>query len=169
MSQILLDSTSRGVTTLCPDGSSQVLVGTVAKDGTGDGARVGVNRIKQWAADLNTMLAALYAASTFSASTSSTLTASQNNFALGAGINRWLATAASGGSSVTGIALASVSDGQSLLVRNVSATDSITFPHLSSSSTSTNQVSCPGGVAFLLPPLTNALLTYITNVWTVTP
>ena len=61
MSQILLDSTSRGVTTLCPDGSSQVLVGTVANDGTGDGARVGVNRIKQWAADLNTMLAALYA------------------------------------------------------------------------------------------------------------
>jgi hypothetical protein len=171
MSQIVLDNTSRGITALCPDGSSQLLVGTVADDGTGDDARVGGNRLKQWAADINAMFAALYSASgfTFSNSVTAALTASQSNMALAAGVNRALLGAAVGGSSVTGFALASVTDGAPLLVRNTSTTDPITIPHLSSASSAANQVSCPAGVAFEIPPQTNCLLSYIVNVWTIIP
>lgn len=50
MPQILLDDPAHA------GGSSQLLVGTVPNDGTGDPARTAGLKLKQWAADLNTML-----------------------------------------------------------------------------------------------------------------
>lgn len=47
---------------LLDDGATQLNVGTTASDGTGDTVRAGGLKMKQWAADINTMNAELYAA-----------------------------------------------------------------------------------------------------------
>jgi hypothetical protein len=54
MPRILLDDPAHS------GASDQLLIGTVANDGTGDQPHVGGQKLKQWAADLNTMTAELY-------------------------------------------------------------------------------------------------------------
>jgi hypothetical protein len=104
----------------------------------------------------------------FAFSISATLAASQNNYAptgyVAGTTNRLLLAAASGGSTITG--LAASSDGCAIYVRNTSATNTITFSHLSGSSTSTNQFSCPQAQSALLAPLSGVLLVYVSNIWT---
>lgn len=103
----------------------------------------------------------------FGASISITLAASQDNLNP-AGItvgttNRIIATPAGGGSTVNGFI--AYPDGSSVLWVNPSATDSITFPYHAGTSTATNQFSTPQGVSAILAPLTNAIITYVTNQW----
>lgn len=52
---------------LLDNGATQLNVGTTANDGTGDTMRAGALKMKQWAADLNTMATELYAVTTGSA------------------------------------------------------------------------------------------------------
>ena len=106
---------------------------------------------------------------TFNASvTDATPGTSTNNYApagYSAGVtNRLLVAAASGGTTITGLLAAP--DGWTLLIRNTSTTDTITFPHLSGSSLAANQFSNSQALGVILPPNTSALLTYISNVWT---
>lgn len=104
----------------------------------------------------------------FTNSVTATLAASQNDYSptgyVAGTTNRMLLAAASGGSTITGLGAAT--DGWTVYVRNTSATDNITFAHLSGSSTAANQFSCPQGVSAILAPLTGLLLTYVSNVWT---
>lgn len=107
-------------------------------------------------------------AAAYAASVSASLAASQNNYAptgFNATKNRLLLAAAGGGSSITGLSATGVADGASLLIRNTSATDSITFPHLSGSSSAANQFSCPNGADAVLQPLAATLVMYIVNKW----
>jgi hypothetical protein len=62
MSQLTLDNPTRGSTTLLsqcspPSTSSQLADGTTVGDGSGDTAFNGARKLKQWAADVNTMMA----------------------------------------------------------------------------------------------------------------
>lgn len=113
-------------------------------------------------------LSSLGSGGSFSNSVTVTLAANQNNY-MPAGwnpgvTNRVLAAAFAGNSTVTGLIAAN--DGFVLLWRNTSATDTIIFAHNSSSSSVGQKFSCPAGGDAYLPPLTNTLLCYITNVWT---
>jgi hypothetical protein len=106
-------------------------------------------------------------APTFGASVTATLAASQNNYSpagyVGGTTNRLLLAAASGGSTITGLAAAT--DGWALYMVNTSTTDSINLSHLSSSSSAANQFSCPQAVTDILAPLSSTLLTYVVNQW----
>lgn len=103
----------------------------------------------------------------FTSTVTATLAASQNNYAptgyTAGTTNRLLLAAASGGSTITGLLAAT--DGWALLIRNTSTTDNITFPHLSGSSTATNQFSCQNGSSATLEPLASTLAVYVSNVW----
>lgn len=93
--------------------------------------------------------------------------ASQDNYAptgyVAGTTNRLLLAANAGGTTLTGLLAAT--DGWSVYVRNTSATDTITFAHLSGSSSAANQFSCPQGVNAALQPLTGSLLIYVVNQW----
>jgi hypothetical protein len=105
----------------------------------------------------------------FSNIATATLSTTQNNVALASGIN-WLKwTAASGGSTVTGLSATNATPGALVYVRNYSTTDTITFAHLSGSSSAGNLFSCPQGVSDILAPLSGMFLIYdLTNtVWTI--
>jgi hypothetical protein len=105
----------------------------------------------------------------FGSSVTATLLTTQNNVALAAGVNRLRWTAASGGSTVTGLQSGNVlADGWEIYVRNFSTTDSIYLPHLSGLSTSGNLFSCPNGqTAQLLPFWSGRLVWDATlNAWT---
>lgn len=84
----------------------------------------------------------------------------------GPGINRLLLAAAAGGSTLTGLLATGIQDNAQVLLRNTSTTDNLILAHQSGSSGSANQFSLPGAQAVELPPLTNALLIYIVNAWT---
>jgi hypothetical protein len=104
----------------------------------------------------------------FSNIATATLSATQNNVALASGIN-WLQwTAASGGSTVTGLSATNATAGALVYVRNYSTTDTITFPHLSGSSSAGNLFSCPQGVSNILGALSGMFLIYdlANTIWT---
>jgi hypothetical protein len=104
----------------------------------------------------------------FSNIATAALSTTQDNVALASGIN-WLQwTAASGGSTVTGLSATNATPGALVYVRNYSTTDTITFAHLSGSSSAGNLFSCPQGVSDILAPLSGMFLIYdLTNaVWT---
>jgi hypothetical protein len=96
--------------------------------------------------------------------------ASVNNYSPGGyagGVtNRLILTPNSGGSTITG--LVAGTDGWQLVIYNPSTTDSLSFPNLSGSSTSTNQFACPNGVTNVLGPQTGVLIEYVTNQWVFT-
>ena len=100
---------------------------------------------------------------------SSTLATSQNNYApagINGGVNHLIWTPASGGSTVTGFASASFPNGWSIMIENPSATDFIVFPHLSASSASPNQFSCPQAQSFTLGLNSNCIITLSNSlVW----
>jgi hypothetical protein len=107
-------------------------------------------------------------APTFANSVSAAPATTQNNYApagFTSATTRLLLTAAAGDSTITGLLATGFADGQSLLIRNMSSTDQLVFPHLSGSSAATNQFSNSQGQSASLPPLTSAILTYIVNVW----
>lgn len=136
-------------------------VGTVANDGTGDPLRTALTKT-------NANFTDLYARAQFSAVvTDASPGTSANNYSptsyAGGTTNRLKITAAAGGTTLTGLAAAV--DGWQIIIRNMSTTDVINFSHLSGSSTSANQFSCPQGVTAVLQPLTATILLYDTNQW----
>ncbi len=100
-------------------------------------------------------------------SVSATLASSQNNYSptgyVGGTTNRLILTAASGGSTMTG--LVGATDGWAVFVYNASSTDSIVFLNLSGLSLAANQFACSQGLAQSLPPLTGANILYVVNQW----
>jgi hypothetical protein len=78
--------------------------------------------------------------------------------------NRLLLTAAAGGSTLTGLVAAP--DGWSILVRNMSETDTITLEHLTGSA-SANQFSLPAASSFVIVPGQSIWFEYVVNVWTI--
>lgn len=105
----------------------------------------------------------------YNSSVSATLAASQNDYSpsgyLGGTTNRLLLTAASGGSTITGLNATGVPDGWPLLIVNQSTTDPISFAHLSGSSASGNKFSCANGSSALLSPLAAAFAIKVSTVW----
>jgi hypothetical protein len=97
---------------------------------------------------------------------SANLAVTQNNFAppgFGAATTTLLLTPFAGGSTITGMAAGATN--QTLLVCNVSATDSITFLHKSGLSLAANQFSLPMGQSLILPALSNQLFSYTNGAW----
>ena len=136
-----------------------------SKADTTNGVLVSPNLGTPSAANL-TNATGLPAGALVSVSLSATLGATQNNLAVsGFTINttRLLLTAASGGSTVTGIA--GGFDGMKVTVINPSTTDSIYFSHLSGSSSAANQFSNVNASLVVLPPLGAARMEYVINQW----
>jgi hypothetical protein len=103
----------------------------------------------------------------FATKVSATLAATQNNYSptgFSALISRALFTAASGGSTITGLNSTGFADGQLLVIRNPSATDSITFTNLDSNSTAANQFRLQNSGSVLLPPYGGAFAMYETGI-----
>lgn len=103
-------------------------------------------------------------AAVYSVSMSANLAATQNDYVIGVK-SRALLTAFAGGSIVTGIQASDFSDGQTLMIVNPSATNGITFKHLSASSIAANRFSCRNGVDAVLDPLAATTLVYVVNQW----
>lgn len=76
---------------------------------------------------------------------------------------RLLLTAASGGSTITGLVAAP--DNFKILIVNTSATDPLIFPDNSGSSTATNQFSNANAATVQIPPGGAAYATYVVNQW----
>jgi hypothetical protein len=57
-------------------------------------------------------------------------------------------------------------DGWSILVRNMSETDTITLEHLTGSA-SANQFSLPAASSFVIVPGQSIWFEYVVNVWTI--
>jgi hypothetical protein len=74
-------------------------------------------------------------------------------------------TPASGGSTVSGFLSSGFINGQVVIVRNMSSTDNLIFPHLSSSSSSGNEISNQNAGTVLLPPLAAAPMIWDNNTW----
>jgi hypothetical protein len=92
---------------------------------------------------------------------------SANNYAptgFSATTNRLLITAASGDTTFTGLVSTGFVDGQTVVIRNVSATDNLNFSHLSGSSSAANQFSCSQGLTQIIPPLSCAIIMYLTGI-----
>lgn len=101
-----------------------------------------------------------------SGTSSLSLAATENSLAIGDAV-LCACTPASGGSTINGIA--SGTAGRWIVLRNTGATDSITINHLNAGATSSNQVTCPGGAAFVLRPGQAVLLCFWQSTnWTVT-
>jgi hypothetical protein len=103
----------------------------------------------------------------FTSSVTATLAASQNNYSpsgyVGGTTNAMYLAAASGGSTITGLAAATA--GWVVFVFNTSTTDIITFANLSGSSSSANQFNCPQQTSALLAPTTGLYLVYRGSQW----
>jgi hypothetical protein len=80
-----------------------------------------------------------------------------------AGVTNRLILTPSANLSVLG--LLSAPDGWAVLIKNASATYSITFPH-HGAGTSTNQFDNASAASVVLPPLGAALANYVVNEWT---
>lgn len=97
-------------------------------------------------------------------SVTATLSTAQNNYQPAGWVattNRLLLAAAAGGSAVTGLQTAGVTDGYAVMIKNTSTTDVITFPHLSGSSSAGNQFSNSQGLTATLQPGASALIVLI--------
>jgi len=104
-------------------------------------------------------------------SVTATVPSSANNYLpagyAGGTTNRLILTPASPFSTITGLTATAVSDNYKLYIYNASATNYISFSHLSGSSATANQFSCPQGQPATLAALTGVWLTYITGIgWT---
>ena len=106
----------------------------------------------------------------FSASVSDSPGTTVNNYlptGFSAGsTTRMLITAASGGSTFTGLDSTGVVDGAAIYWRNPSTTDNDVFTHQDAGSLPANQFSCPGASSFAVSPLSGVFLLYVVNVWT---
>ena len=157
--QIQLDNPSRGSTTLLSQctvnaTSSQVLDGSTPNDGTGDEAFNAVRRIKQWAADLNAMLA-LFLGTYLGVVVPPTSTSSSptNNYDPTGGAGTLPATSRidfnPGGNSYLSGLLSSgsgwaITDEKILTLRNISTTYTVTLGHQNAGSSAANQFWGPG-------------------------
>jgi hypothetical protein len=152
---------------LAVGGSTQLLIGTIQDDRTGDPADIGGRKLKAWAAAVNTMTADLSAIELHSLTDAAPGTTVNDYAPTGytALTSRMLVTAAAGGTTVNGLSATAVADNHRIYWRNQSTTDNTTFAHLAGGQTAGNQFSCPGGVAAILPPLTGAWLIYLVNIW----
>ena len=74
-------------------------------------------------------------------------------------------TPASGGSTVSGFLSSGFINGQVVIVRNMSSTDNLIFLHLSSSSSSGNEISNQNAGTVLLPPLAAAPMIWDNTTW----
>jgi hypothetical protein len=96
-----------------------------------------------------------------------TVASSVNNYSptgYAAGVtNRLLLTAASGGSTITGLVAAT--DGWQIVIINQSATSALTFANQSASSTATNQFLCPNASSQIIAPLAGAIIEYVGSIW----
>jgi hypothetical protein len=93
----------------------------------------------------------------------------QNNYApagFSATTGILVLTAASGGTTLTGLASTGFVNGQTLQIRNASTTDPINFTNLSGSSSATNQFSNSNSGTQVIPPNSSAILTYLNSQWT---
>jgi hypothetical protein len=111
------------------------------------------------------------AAPKFSVSVSDTPGASVNDYAPSgwdAGFTtRLLATANTGGTTVTGFDATDAYDGACIYVRNPSTTDLLKITHLDAASMAANRVSCPGGGEYDTPPLAGFFLVRVGSLWTI--
>jgi hypothetical protein len=98
---------------------------------------------------------------------SATVATTVNNFSpagyVAGTTNRLILTAASGGSTISG--LVGAVDGWQVRIYNPSTTDTLTFLNLSGLSTSTNQFQCANGQSQGIGPTSGALIEYVSNVW----
>ena len=96
-------------------------------------------------------------------STMATVASSVNNYSpagyVAGTTNRLLLTAASGGSTITGLVAAV--DGWQVRIYNLSTTDYLLFPNLSGLSISTNQFSCSMNANQFIQANSGALIEYI--------
>jgi hypothetical protein len=91
--------------------------------------------------------------------TPAAISASQNNYNPGVARRYRLATDASGGKTITGLAISQV-DGQECSIVNVSAADAITLTHQDAASTAANRFICTGAANIVLAVNEEALLWY---------
>ena len=94
-----------------------------------------------------------------------TLASTVNNLTIGANYGTYRVTPASGGSTVSGVSSSGFINGQAVLWKNTSATDSITFLHASTNSSVGNRFILTNGGSVTLPPLTNAVAVWDNNTW----
>lgn len=157
MARILLDDPSHA------GGSDQLLIGTVYDDNTGDKLRDGGVKLKQWAADLNTMLAELYGVGAFARIAYTYGAGAQDNVTptgfVANSTNRIEATANSADSTVNW--LPACSDGFKMRLYNVGSTGRIILGHEAGSSAASGRLHLPGLAAFYLPPGFGCVLEYI--------
>jgi hypothetical protein len=105
----------------------------------------------------------------FNVTATATLATTQNDYVpagwVGGTTSRCVLTPAGGGSTITGLDATNVPDGWTVLLVNPSATDTITFPHLSGSSLVGNRFSCASGASVSLAPLANAYANRHASLW----
>jgi hypothetical protein len=105
-----------------------------------------------------------------SASSPAALAAANNDYSIGEDVSILRLTPAGGGSTITGMKIGAASfgtNGQRVLLQNVSSADAITLSHLSGASTAGYRFALSGGVNLVIPVLGSAEVWYdaITGVW----
>jgi hypothetical protein len=167
MPQTLLDNSTRGTTTLlqsCQPStiSSQLLDGTTPGDNTGDIAFNAGRKLKQWAADVNSMFATLLGSPTaFSVSDTPGAGPIDDYAPSGIGIPGTKRLVLTPGANCTINGIAGGVDDYEIYIYNASTTYSLIFPHLASGeTTAANQFSNEEAGTQTIPPLGCAKIKY---------
>lgn len=171
MSIIVLDNASRGTTTLLSScvpatTSDQLQDGTTPGDGTGDTGFNFGRKLKQWAADQNSMNANIFGSYLSVALTSNAANWDPTGGTPGnlAAISRLDVNPSAGNVSISGLVATSIADEKRIVIRNsgsVANGYTVTLQNLNSSSSPANQFAGPGDDLIVVPGQAIEIIYYL--------